>query len=308
MLYFINSQYGGYEHFVLDSIKMPHKVLVIPNALKSLFRRVAHLGWRFHLYFKWNLYGDTFYKEIKVIKEEDIVVFFMVENKEPVLNIIKWLHPNTQKYMWLWNTITGLGDKDANFIKDINIYKSFSIKIATFDRQDSISYHLNFIPQFFNGALKTDYKSDAPLVDFFFGGMTRDNSRIKKINEIKPILLNFGFICDFLIVDYNFSGYISYEEILQRNLQSRCIIDIPRSIQSGLSLRPLEALFLKKKLLTTNKYILEYDFYRKANIFVWGIDNTDDLSDWLNSPYEDVPDSIKQEYDCNVWLNKLLEQ
>lgn len=48
---------------------------------------------------------------------------------------------------------------------------------------------------------------------------------------------------------------ISYQENLDNIRKSKCIVDVVQKGQIGLTLRPLESLFFKKKLLTNNKCI-----------------------------------------------------
>ena len=43
---------------------------------------------------------------------------------------------------------------------------------------------------------------------------------------------------------------------------SRCVLDSAQAGQLGLTIRVLEALGAKKKLITTNEDVVNYDFYR----------------------------------------------
>lgn len=54
---------------------------------------------------------------------------------------------------------------------------------------------------------------------------------------------------------------LPYEQILSLNRQSRAILEINQTGQTGLTVRALEATFLKKKLLTTNKSIQDTPLY-----------------------------------------------
>ena len=70
--------------------------------------------------------------------------------------------------------------------------------------------------------------------------------------------------------------------------QSNCILDYNQEGQVGLTLRPMEALFLEKKLITNNKDIKNYDFYNPSNIFILGENNIEDIKEFINKPYEKV--------------------
>ena len=51
------------------------------------------------------------------------------------------------------------------------------------------------------------------------------------------------------------------------NFLSRSIIEIEDIDQNGLTLRSLESIFFGKKLITDNRDIVNYDFYKKENIY-----------------------------------------
>ena len=74
-----------------------------------------------------------------------------------------------------------------------------------------------------------------------------------------------------------------------------------------MTLRPLEALQFKKKLVTDNKNIINYPFYRKENIFILGTDDIDQLYDFINSPYVDIGEDIIRYYHFENWLQRVID-
>ena len=74
--------------------------------------------------------------------------------------------------------------------------------------------------------------------------------------------------------------------------------------QRGLTLRPLEALFMKKKLLTNNKHIREYPFYSPDNIFIFGENNKTDIVHFLQLEYDESVDALINEYNFNHWISE----
>ena len=50
--------------------------------------------------------------------------------------------------------------------------------------------------------------------------------------------------------------------------RSKAVIDSPQSGQTGLTMRTLEVLGSRRKLITTNRDIVNYDFYDPSNVFV----------------------------------------
>ena len=84
------------------------------------------------------------------------------------------------------------------------------------------------------------------------------------------------------------------------------MIDINQSNQTGLTRRPLEALFYNKKLITNNADIRRYNFYNPKNIFIFGIDSAESLKEFVKSPVDKIPAQIRQQYDINTWIDQYL--
>jgi hypothetical protein len=88
--------------------------------------------------------------------------------------------------------------------------------------------------------------------------------------------------------------------------ESRCILDSAQEGQLGLTIRVLEALGAKKKLITTNKDVINYDFYKKENIYIY--DGVFDYNSvFFNSDYVELDDKIYQKYSLRSWIHELLK-
>ena len=61
---------------------------------------------------------------------------------------------------------------------------------------------------------------------------------------------------------------ISHQEIPKIYNESKVLLDLVRENQDGLSFRIFEAMALKKKIITNNKTIVDYDFYNPNNILI----------------------------------------
>ena len=73
----------------------------------------------------------------------------------------------------------------------------------------------------------------------------------------------------------------------------------------GLTIRVLEALGAKKKLITTNKDIVNYDFYHPENIYVY--DGKVDLENiFFTSEYFEIDYEIYKKYSLESWLKEIL--
>jgi hypothetical protein len=136
-------------------------------------------------------------------------------------------------------------------------------------------------------------------------GLPKD--RKDRIMDIQNKLLGYCFSVNFSIIEKD-TKVLSYEENISNILKSKCIVDIVQKEQTGLTLRPLEALFFERKLLTDYKDIVKYDFYKPQNIFVIGIHDWTDIRSFLSSPFIPVNKKIVDNYNINKWINYFLEE
>ena len=158
---------------------------------------------------------------------------------------------------------------------------------------------MNFNIQYYSGmdnVKKTKFKNDI----YFIG---HDKGRKQEIDNIleKVKDSNLKYRAD--ILSDGSKNYIPYDTVKKRVLESRAILEVNQQGQKGYTLRALEALFLEKKLITTNKSIINEDFYSPNNIFVVGIDDWEKLSIIIKSPYDKKVNRFKDEYDVNKWFS-----
>ena len=99
---------------------------------------------------------------------------------------------------------------------------------------------------------------------------------------------------------------LSGKEMNQVFADSKCVLDSAQAGQIGLTIRVLEALGAKKKLITTNEDVVNYDFYREENIYVYN-GTFDYTSKFFKEPYREVETSIYQQYSLRNWLMKILK-
>lgn len=106
--------------------------------------------------------------------------------------------------------------------------------------------------------------------DVFFVGMNK--GRLHKLLEIYQTLTQADLKCDFYINDVEkdemrfaddikYNCPISYEEVIDHVAHTKCVLEVLQNDDDYFSLRTIEAYVYKKKLLTTNKTIVNRDFY-----------------------------------------------
>ena len=100
---------------------------------------------------------------------------------------------------------------------------------------------------------------------------------------------------------------ISVDDVAKKISNSKIIIEIQREEQIGLSFRVFEALGQRKKLITTNADIVNYDFYHSQNILVIDEDNIHIPEDFVNSPYLPVNELILNQYRLDNWTKRVFD-
>ena len=80
-------------------------------------------------------------------------------------------------------------------------------------------------------------------------------------------------------------------------------MDIPQEGQEGLTIRNVECLFLKKKMITTNSKIRNYDLYNENNVYIIPERNgREGLTQFLANKPKDPSETVLKKYDFINWV------
>ena len=184
--------------------------------------------------------------------------------------------------------------------EELQAIRALGYRLTSFDPCEAERYGMECTGQYFRyPARRTDEISS----DCFFCGLPKDRAGL--LHDLRTRLESEGMRCDF-VIPRTPSEKLTYPRYLDRLARTRCVIDICQRGQTGLTRRPLEALFYDKKLLTNNPQIAAYDFYRPQNVFILGKDPIDRLRTFMESPLAEVPESIRASYDVNEWIRHYL--
>ena len=94
-------------------------------------------------------------------------------------------------------------------------------------------------------------------------------------------------------------------QIIEHIEKTKCILDAPQKGQNGLTIRTIECLGAKRKLITTNQDIVNYDFYCPENIYVYN-GEFDYNSIFFKTNYKDIDNEIYKKYLLDNWLDIIL--
>jgi hypothetical protein len=188
-------------------------------------------------------------------------------------------------------------------------------EVWSFDRGESEKYGLGYNKPFMAAQYVPFEHPQSPAASgghvIFFG---RDKGRKDKIMEIKHLLDSENIANDIRICDSR--DYIcSYSELLAQTQHCKAILDVPLERQEGTTQREMEALFFRKKLITTSTAVKRRDYYHPDNIFVLDLTrhsgesrNLTTIAEFLQKPCVEIDKKIIDSYSIEAWLQRFIEK
>lgn len=283
---------------------------------------------RLHVRFYEKVLSSYYKKEIEKLDSEfDCILIVRGEYTTiEAIELLKSKYPNAKLVLYMWDSIANnKGIEKKWYLFD---------KVVTFDRADYLKYkeQISFLPLFYNSqaieALHTENDGSGIKYDIAFIGTAHGDrpviiNRIKKECEERGLAFySFLYSPHITVYWYNKIFNPNYKHIHKSDLsfkplrieqiyniynQSKCIVDIEIKTQTGLTMRTIDVLGLKKKMITTNSDIKNYDFYNSDNIMIVDRDNFVIDKDFIDSPYCSLSQELYERYSVVSWLNNVLE-
>lgn len=205
-------------------------------------------------------------------------------------------------------------------------YKNFDFRgmipyfdvAKTFDSLDATQLNISYLPLFYKFEEKKEVLEDLDLV--FIGIWHSD--RLDILNEIaeyaKKNNLKYCFKIYYPYYMYVYLVYIKkiisrsdfftfkpipLNETIEFYNRAKCIVDINHPGQSGLTMRTIETIGKRKKLITTNVYIKSEEFYDPKMIQVIDRKNIKIDSDFFEqkADYKNI-----EKLEISTWVEELL--
>ena len=315
MYQFMLSELQDWENvtFITDC---PEKNRTKKLLLKQKVQKLTRGCLDFLGYEKNNLYSAL--EQYCPVKKQ-VVVFFMNGSLyyNPYLTHTlkkykaKW--PNISYVLFYLDFIDNGVCGNANMLREKNVFDS----VYTIDQDDAKKYRLPWWPTFYSK--NEAYTATKSKQAFYFCGSARGREDIlrkcaeetsrRQISGSFDIVVQLGdkdqdqWADNVTIRDTR--NYWNYKEVLQKELEADCILDVVQKGQSALSLRPYEAVVYNKKLLTNNRTILDFPFYGTG--FMRYFEKPEDIDwDWVKND-EKVCYGYKGEYAPSRLLEHILQ-
>ena len=277
--------------YISDGIQKLGYEIVIPYKDTNLFRRLVREAW-----FRLHLPGRKifFNKKINKINAEVFVIADSLICKQ-FLYWMKKMHPNSRICLNYENRVDKTFDPSC---------LDESIERWSYDKDDCKKYNMKFV----HAALVDAYGFDArekkeDKYDIVFLG--KDKNRATYLKQLEEQFTALGLRSYFYIcADRSFLTFknkiykplMPYVEYLELLKCSKAALNIMPEGQTSLTQREIETAFYNIKCVTNNKGVLNSDLYDKSRYFVIGVDDFNNLVEFLNKPIKPVEESLLYKY------------
>lgn len=233
------------------------------------------------------------------VKNVDTILIFASKRTDYVKSLAE-KYPLKRIIIWYWNPVSRCFNP-----KDL---KYDNVEFWSFDKADCKKYGLKYNSTFYFKNIKVKEIDINKVYDIIFLGL--DKGRKKLLDELE-VEINKQNIKTYFHIHPGVGvsnpekiKMLPYLEYLHLVTKSKAIFDFLQVNQMGLTLRSMESVFFKKKLITNDENIVHEKFYNKNNIFILGKDDFNKLSTFITSPYQDLDVNILAYYDFENWIKR----
>ncbi len=216
--------------------------------------------------------------------------------------------------------------KNMRYADDLGKYFE---KVFSFDPDDCKRHEKDgwiFRPDFFMQSMEKISEGDGKKYDvIYIASLSRERARayhrLKAYCDEHNMTLYARFFCKKLIFDIQkrktkeyqdiepgvvIHKGLSFEEIVEKMSDTRCMYDFCHTSQSGATMRTIECVGAKLKMASSNQTLKDYDFYDEHNFYIVP-DDMDGLYEFVKEvKYQDLPEDIYEKYSLEYWLAEVL--
>lgn len=264
---------------------------------------------------------------MKTVRNKKYDVVFLISGQslsfsESMINEIKLCQKDAKFVLYQW-------DSQTNFPYIKQVQKYFD-KCYSFDRRDiEETPSLKFLPLFYSRKYEEIGKRNNTNFKYDFCFVGTAHPKKYKFTKMMSEQLKSVYPNQFIYFFFPSPIVYFYRKIMNNELRkakynefhyvplkgkdmndvyetSRCVLDSAQDGQLGLTIRVLEALGAKKKLITTNEDVINYDFYKPENIYVY--EGKIDLENvFFTHEYKEISKEVYEKYSLRSWLKEILE-
>ena len=243
----------------------------------------------------------------EMAKEDDKLIVFDTHTTPQYFYWLCKNFPDKRILLWYWNP--------APENRQFNLLPR-RVEIWSYSPEDCARYGFRYNTQLYFDSLVPDREdkkarpaartSGRRRLVLFIG---RDKGRRRDILDIGAQLEQNGADTEFHFMKEKAGitgpgeSLLPYTDVVEKARCCDALLDYTLNETAGLSLRPMEALFFGKKLITNQRSITQYSFYRRENIYILGAEKRT-LREFLDEPYVMPDRKIRDYYRLSNWMKR----
>lgn len=294
-----------YEHIDINSIKEKYNVysFYIPNRVNFFLSKMVITR---KLYIK----VMTMLLKLKVsniIQHSGCVDILVTKDNFDYLDAIKKINIANKIFIFR-NPVREI------FLPYLKDYKSY-----TFDSDNAVIFNLNKYQQYtpavdISKSLSVDTKFDLSFIG-------RDKGRGTLVKNITNLIKSdasyiriirdknlFGKLISNLLP--YFSDSLSYLSYLEKSIEAKAILDIVQEGQKGESMRFIEAMTFKRKLISNNQSLRSHELYNENNVLIFNTIEEltkDKIDKFLGIDFDEIVLQDIEKYSSFSVLSRIIE-
>ncbi|QDP84653.1 hypothetical protein FNJ88_03480 [Chryseobacterium sp. SNU WT5] len=249
-----------------------------------------------------------YYKQIVEI-EGDLDYALVIRPDLFPINVIKELGKKAKKLIaYQWDGLEKFPEV-KKYCSLFDTFFCFDSECAEKNIKPITNFYFDCIPPVYKEF--NDHKPRLYFLGLYWKG--REAKIDKFIKEVSKIDVELS-----IILQYNnqseikntrityIKNRITFLESLKNVEKADILLDFVDPVHNGLSIRFFEAMYYKKKIITDNKMVKNYDFYNSNNIFIID-DNYSQIENFIKIPYHEISDDIVKSYSFSSWIDKIIQ-
>jgi hypothetical protein len=247
--------------------------------------------------------GEAAYDQVLVIKSTEL--------RPEFLHALRRQQRRAEFILYQWDSLARMPGIDERI--------PFFDRVLTFDRQDAMAHpNFAFRPLFYrHDVLHQNPAASGAIFHLCFIGWLHSD-RLNMLRRLQAAAESRGIT--FQVYLYTglrtFAGLLfsnnardvhvrtmPYSELLECYRRATVIIDLPHAQQSGLTMRAIETVGIGRKLMTTARDVVNYDFYSSGNVRVIHGEVLQLDGEFLREPANPYPEHVRRGYSLDVWID-----
>ncbi len=275
-----------------NDLKFDKRAIILNDTIKNINNDVLKMMRKIHLSEKINQIINLPFKSVWGSSLDDITwdnnTMYYVIFKSPYPIDVSYLKEKKKKYdvKYILFVIDPWDDDYSKYAREYakNIHFDY---IFTIDQGDAEKYNFIFNDTYYS--ILPDNSNNEIEYDLYSIAINR--GRLKKLYGIYEYLNNYDVSSMYRItgvptkdikLEYKiiYNKFIEYPQIISELKRCNCILEVMKDNQVGATARYYEAVCYNKKLLTTNKNVVNLPFYNPKYIHIF--EKPEDIDcDWV---------------------------